>query len=695
MNPYSYKLAIACAALPVFLSAQAQEMNLQEIEWTASSTASLPSAIPSGYDGYMVSGSLGNQRNYFISASESAEDAVSAYIKFGQLTSDPTARIYFGGHASAGADAYFGDISGEVSEALTLERFYGGAYFENSGHTAYVGNLKTTVNADLKISSLITGAGQAWNAGTTMNVASSSLTLNGGTYISNIYGGAHVNGAVVNIKNGSSLVINTANVYNGGDYVVAGGSMTYGDNGIGGSNIEGGSSVYLGAGANFYRNYTTYIVGGNFGYQAESSVIGGSSVTVDGATLDGVKIFGGSQSSGVTAGLVSSVDSSKVYVKSGEIKGDVYGGSHSQSHGSTVVTGDSSVEMTGGNVSGDVAGGSLYWNANHADTQAAVNGNTSVKITGGSVGGNVYGGSEAESYQYNFASNANIGGSSNVEIGGTAVVSGSVYGGSFSNSTSNGNGAYASVAGGSNVAINGGTVEGNVYGGGLSVNESAGTVVESSIGGPANITLSAGKILGDIYAGGSGEGSKVEGGASVKFVGNASDIIFSGTVYGGGDKGAEVVGQKLVAFGDAENAFKGTFSGKISEFDKLAVENSATEVAFANAFSVSTLLVDSSASVSLASGTSFDELGIMFAENFTTGDSFGFDLASIFGDSTTIVESALASGTMTVMNGQGSEFSATYDGGQISVGAAIPEPASLAAIFGALALIAGACRRKN
>lgn len=162
--------------------------NLEQISWDYSKDTALP-ALSEGYDGYLVSGSLGNEKNYFVAVSQTQEGAQSAYIKFGQLTTTGTAaRIYLGGFSSGDSDAYFGNLTADISEAVTLERLYGGVYFENVGHAAYVGDLNTTVNADIEVSGLTMGAGQVWYKGATMNVKSSTLTLNGGSYISNVYG---------------------------------------------------------------------------------------------------------------------------------------------------------------------------------------------------------------------------------------------------------------------------------------------------------------------------------------------------------------------------------------------------------------------------------------------------------------------------------------------------------------------------
>ena len=72
-----------------------------------------------------------------------------------------------------------------------------------------------------------------------------------------------------------------------------------------------------------------------------------------------------------------------------------------------------------------------------------------------------------------------------------------------------------------------------------------------------------------------------------------------------------------------------------------------------------------------------------------------FDLADVFGDSATIVESALSSDSkFTVTNADGDTFIADYNSGSINIGAAVPEPATWAAIAGALALAFAAYRRR-
>ena len=55
-------------------------------------------------------------------------------------------------------------------------------------------------------------------------------------------------------------------------------------------------------------------------------------------------------------GVVSTVDNSKVIIKSGNINAWIFDGSLSQSNGATVIEGNSSVEISGGTISGQVFG---------------------------------------------------------------------------------------------------------------------------------------------------------------------------------------------------------------------------------------------------------------------------------------------------------------------------------------------------
>ena len=114
-----------------------------------------------------------------------------------------------------------------------------------------------------------------------------------------------------------------------------------------------------------------------------------------------------------------------------------------------------------------------------------------------------------------------------------------------------------------------------------------------------------------------------------------------------------------------------------------------------------TITVASDATID-ASSISFEKLIVNFAEDFVEGDSASVDLNSIFGSSTTVVLAALDSGKEFSVSDSHSEWnldSVTFGSdGNVSfvVGSqVVPEPATYAAIFGALALAFAACRRRK
>lgn len=114
-----------------------------------------------------------------------------------------------------------------------------------------------------------------------------------------------------------------------------------------------------------------------------------------------------------------------------------------------------------------------------------------------------------------------------------------------------------------------------------------------------------------------------------------------------------------------------------------------------------TITVASDATIG-ASSISFEKLIVNFAEDFGEGESASVDLNSIFGSSTTVVLAALESGKEFTVSDSHSEWnldSVTFgDDGNVSfiVGSqVVPEPATYAAIFGALALAFAAYRRRK
>ena len=129
---------------------------------------------------------------------------------------------------------------------------------------------------------------------------------------------------------------------------------------------------------------------------------------------------------------------------------------------------------------------------------------------------------------------------------------------------------------------------------------------------------------------------------------------------------------------------------------------SDSSLAATTSMKVENLLSVASDSTVSAEDISFEKLIVNFAEDFAEGDSASVDLNSIFGSSTTVVLAALESGKGFTVSDSHSEWnldSVTFGSdGNVSfvVGSqVVPEPATYAAIFGALALAFAAYRRRK
>ena len=201
---------------------------------------------------------------------------------------------------------------------------------------------------------------------------------------------------------------------------------------------------------------------------------------------------------------------------------------------------------------------------------------------------------------------------------------------------------------------------------------------------------------------GKGALASIEGNSTVTVIGTELNVS---RISGGGEgqilndaemgKGT-VGGISVLAFGNADESFIGTVSAQIDEFDRMEILNTNSDVTFTNTFEVETLSVQAGTSVTLADGTLVERLNIVFDSDFVEGDSISYDLGEIFGDSLTVVASAIETeGDFTVTNASGDEFFAQYIDGSAIVGGMVPEPSTYAAIFGALALAFAAYRRRK
>ena len=147
-------------------------------------------------------------------------------------------------------------------------------------------------------------------------------------------------------------------------------------------------------------------------------------------------------------------------------------------------------------------------------------------------------------------------------------------------------------------------------------------------------------------------------------------------------------------------------SGAKIKADKVSASDifvgSDSSLAATTSMKVENLLSVASDSTVSAKDISFEKLIVNFAEDFVEGESASVNLNSIFGSSTTVVLAALNSGKEFSVSDSHSEWnldSVTFGSdGNVSfvVGSqVVPEPATYAAIFGALALALVAYRRRR
>ena len=147
-------------------------------------------------------------------------------------------------------------------------------------------------------------------------------------------------------------------------------------------------------------------------------------------------------------------------------------------------------------------------------------------------------------------------------------------------------------------------------------------------------------------------------------------------------------------------------SGAKIKADKVSASDifvgSDSSLAATTSMKVENLLSVASDSTVSAKDISFEKLIVNFAEDFVEGESASADLNSIFGSSTTVVLAALNDGKEFSVSDSHSEWnldSVTFGSdGNVSfvVGSqVVPEPTTVAATFGALALGFAAYRRRK
>ena len=343
---------------------------------------------------------------------------------------------------------------------------------------------------------------------------STSLYVGGTTQVGTQSGGTHVGGNVSYTDNGTKYGINGAdggNVFGAGCGInptnrnyVPNGNYTTGT--VGRVN---NSTVIVADGAHVWREVYG---GGNYGWVRDN---GTSSIYILGGTIGGVNgygnVFGGSNN--------QQGQDVAITVKGGDVKGGVYGGSHSYGTINDNVT----MSISGGLIEQGAFGGGYGTNNNSCDVTGAVD----ITMTGGTVLTGLYGGGNV---------NSKVSDVTTVSVnGGTIGASdnpANVHGGGLGSLTRIRNSVVVNI--GAQNATSGATIYGDVYGGSAEGKTNGNTARENNA--TTTVTLNAGTIYGSLYGGGLGTQA------------NAADVYgpVQVSVYGGSVKTTAVNGSGAV-----------------------------------------------------------------------------------------------------------------------------------------------------
>ena len=321
----------------------------------------------------------------------------------GSVTHNPGARVYGGGYLywSRKSEMTVGSTNVVVDEDLQkdsdvkteLAHVIGGSLISGTidgvnASTIITGNTDVTVNAGVISAWLVGGNNSNWFGRSVIGVAdeNGAYEYNGEKY------SAGSTKVTLNDGGSETLSIIGGSLTDYASYYEAGRlreAVVFGKTEI----IMNGGTAYeaVGGGYALYQNQNADTSGKLTGVENPlSNVEGETNVTVNGGTIKSNVIGGGYAYSNQAASLSSIANvTGNTFVAIGgtaAVEGNVYGGGYADG-GEADVTGNTSVNVTGGTVAGNIYGGGYHAN---------VNGNATVTITGGTVSGDIYGSGEGE-----------------------------------------------------------------------------------------------------------------------------------------------------------------------------------------------------------------------------------------------------------------------------------------------------------
>ena len=392
------------------------------------------------------------------------------------------------------------------------------------------------------------------------------------------------------------------------------------------------------------------------------------------------RFYGGSDAHSNT--YVSVDGNITVNMNGGSITTQLYGGSNFiGGEFSSYMLKDITINMTGGSVAqirgGNNISGSIAAALQEQGKTVGVE-NVTINISGGTITGSL-----GDAIRGAGGAHSSVLGKVEINISGNANIKNDVYAGAR-HETSTVNAFVRSTS----VNVSGGTINGNVFGGGTYDG------VSTTVNGNTSVVISGGTIEGGVY--GAGNQDIINGSTSITLEG--SNVNIKGVVSGLGKNGTSTVaGNKILNIGSEESGFTSDVAIDNGQFNVISITEDS-KVAFKNAIEVDSLTIGNGADITFAeTGNSIGELSVVFSDQDFEANTGSIDLATVLGDSTSIVLASLKEGANVVLvDSDGTKFATTSTGETtFDIGATIPEPSTYAMIFGALALGFVAYRRRK
>lgn len=494
-------------------------------------------------------------------------------------------------------------------EGGSISEIIGGSYISgtNTGYqNATHGTITTTISGKTTSAEFVVGGSKlANNDGAALETGTTAVTINGGTFgtagetkaYELVMGGNYIKTGTgasgTATTDGSSVTVNDGTFHAS----VVGGSVAHSYRGAGITNVfdKGNTSVTI-TGGTFNPsessltdeqggiNLSAAVIGGGLAYGANTSTVLGSdtqdvtsSVTISGdAEVKGKVVAGSVVAEGGYAAVVHG--NTMLTMQNGKVSDDLIGGgmvqdavtlpaqtasaetgenpnAPKQPDANLIVTGDSSVTVTGGEALGEVIGGNYVKTSTAGLENSAKVANSSVTIKGGTFAKDTDSSNKAQYIIGGSKTNASWGGNattlvegnSSVRIDGDVTIEdGALIGGSQAKAGNGQSEATATVTGNSSVTVNKGALAGVIGGGIAETYYSTTAIAESTVDGTSSVTINGGNVTGN----------SIETGAVQNNTGTLSAAVVGGGLAN--DKGSTAtVGSTRVTIAD------GTINGKV------------------------------------------------------------------------------------------------------------------------------------